>query len=561
MFKFLFLLFLPLMIGAGEPPVSPLNIPISFSGNYGELRNGRFHGGLDFRVGGGVGEKIYSIEEGYVYRVSVSPVGYGNGLYIKHPDGTISIYGHMLEFAPEIAKRVKAEQYRKQKFSVNLFFEPDEFPVHSHQFIGRVGNSGSSGAPHLHLELRDSSGNGPVNPIKRGYFDIKDQVPPIIQRVNFYSYTDTIGVPQTSLIRSFEGKNQQILHVGEKSYVAIDAIDKQAGTVAKLAVETYEVFVDDSLLYRFDVGDYTYEMQQSFNSLIEYREKMRSGVSMVKTWVESGNEFAPAKINSRDNGLIVLKDNEIHVVKVKVADQFGNSASRSFKVRRGGDSTKVHSFVAPAENHLYSIFLPWFAPFAYAGNGINVSFPVETFFSSIYFTIDASAGANGAYSSLWRIGDSEIAMKNVGKIEISASVPQKLQSKAFIAAVSSDGSISYCGGKYSNGAVKGKISSLGTYCVEVDTIPPIIEPRFNNPAAISRVGQAAFTIKDDLSGINTYSATIDGEWVLACYDKKYDKLWIRLDRDVISKRGEHTLILTVTDNKDNTSTYKTDFKW
>lgn len=560
MLRFLLLLLIPLAFSPDNPPSRPLDRHISFSGNYGELRDGRFHAGLDFRTGGVTGEKIYSIGEGYVYRASVSSTGYGNGLYIKHPDGSVSIYGHMLEFAPEIGERVRTEQYSKKKFQVNLYFEPGEIPVQAHQYIGRVGNSGSSGAPHLHLELRDPSGKGPVNPIARGYFDIKDGTPPVIRQVNFYSYTDTLGVPQTSLIASFEGKTKKVVEVGERSYIAVDAVDRQSGTPAKLAVESYQVFLDDSLLYRFDLGDYTFEEQECFCSLIEYSEKLRSGANMIKSWVECGNGFAPAKVQSRDRGLIVLKDNEIHSVKIIVADFFGNSASRSFKVRRGGAGEKPQGYIAPAQEHLYGTFLPWFAPLAFNGYGIKLSLPVEAFFSSVYFTIDKTADPSG-YSAVWKIGDEGTALKKSGKVEIDAALPKALQSKAFIAAISPDGSISYCGGKYSQGAVKGRIPGLGRYKVAVDTVAPVITPRFNSPAAIRRSGQAAFTIEDALSGIKSYEASVDGVWILSGYDKKYDKLTVWIDPKVVTSRGEHSLEVKITDNKGNISSYNTTFKW
>ena len=161
----------------------PLNIAPSFAGTYGELRSGRFHAGLDFRVGGVVGEPIYSIDEGYISRITVSSTGYGNGLYVTHPDGTTSIYGHMHEFAPEIAKRVEERQYANKSFSVNIALSPEDLPVERGQYLGTVGNSGSSAAPHLHFEVRNPDGSAPINVISAGYYRHKDEVPPVIQRV------------------------------------------------------------------------------------------------------------------------------------------------------------------------------------------------------------------------------------------------------------------------------------------------------------------------------------------------------------------------------------------
>lgn len=570
--NFLLLLFLiPLSIFGNHTDSlnikgKPLDLPISFSGNYGELRGGRFHAGLDFRVGGKVGDRIYSIDEGYLYRVTVSPSGYGNGVYIKHTDGTLSVYGHLLEFAPEIEAIVKNKQYSEKKFAVNVFFTPDEFPVSSHQFIGKVGNSGSSAAPHLHLEVRDSLGEGPLNPIAAGYFNVSDNVPPIIQRVNFYSFQDSTGVPETSLIDSFSGKASRVIEVGERTYVAIDAVDKQFGTVAKLSVEKYEVFLDDNSIFCFKLGNYSFKEQESFNSLIEYGESISSGNAMIKSFVEPGNSFYPDKITCENRGLIVLKDNEIHSLRVEVCDMFGNCARRNFKIRRGGDSI-LHEVPKDIDKPIFSSFVPWFAPYAFANSDIRVALPVRSLFSSIIFSVDTVSRDSFAcpiphtYSKIWRICDSRIALKKGAKIEIPADVPVELEDKALIVSISSDGKISSIGGKFIDGRLYGRMYSFGNMAVAVDTVAPLIVPRFKSPSSIGRSSQAAFTIKDELSGIGAFNATIDGEWVIARYDQKYDKLWIVLDPEVVTRGGKHTLMVVVSDKKDNSATYNCEFIW
>ena len=110
---------------AQEQAIRPLDVPMSFSGTYGELRHDHFHSGVDWRVGGKVGDDIHVIKSGYISRVSVSPWGYGNGIYVTHPDGTTSVYGHLLRFCEPVARRVEKEQYATESFSVNLRFHPD----------------------------------------------------------------------------------------------------------------------------------------------------------------------------------------------------------------------------------------------------------------------------------------------------------------------------------------------------------------------------------------------------------------------------------------------------
>lgn len=538
--------------GVGEKS-SPLNIPASFAGTYGELRSGRFHAGFDFRVGGVVGEPIYSIDDGYISRVTVSSTGYGNGLYITHPDGTTSIYGHMHNFSPEIARLVKERQYETESFNVNIVLDSDVFPVQRGDYIGNVGNSGSSAAPHLHFEVRQPDGSGPVNVISAGYFEHRDDVPPEIRRVNFYSYEDSTGLVQSELIKSFRGSSSKPLRVSDKFYVAVDAIDRQRGTPGKLGIEAYEFFLDGESVYRFELGDYTYKEQETFNSLIDYREMIRSGAVLVKSLVEPGNGFT-SKITSANNGVFCLDDEDVHQVKVVVEDLDGNKKVANFKVKRGINASE--------DTLKYERALPWFAPYAFARKGVKVSLPVMSLFRSESIEIDTVDVCGEFYSKVWQVHNPEVPMKNAGRISIEVeNLPDSLRSKAFLGYVSESGRVSYCGGQYSDGVVSGRLSSFGRYCVSVDTLGPKIQPRFTSAAAIRRGGQMSFTIKDDMSGIGNFRAEIDGKWVLAQFDRKYHKLWIVLDEEKVARGCQHELVLTVKDNRDNISTFKYNFKW
>jgi murein DD-endopeptidase MepM/ murein hydrolase activator NlpD len=99
---------------------SPLDIPLYLSGNFGELRSNHFHSGLDFKTQGATGQPVRAVDEGYISRIGVSPYGYGNALYIDHPDGKTSVYGHLERFAPQIEALVRDSQYRKESFSLNI---------------------------------------------------------------------------------------------------------------------------------------------------------------------------------------------------------------------------------------------------------------------------------------------------------------------------------------------------------------------------------------------------------------------------------------------------------
>ena len=157
--------------------------PISLSGSMGEFRAAHFHTGLDFRVGGVSGAPVYAVADGYISRITVSGGGYGNCLLVSHPNGTISLYGHLDAFSPKVAAYVEQEQYRRESFKISLDCPPEMFPVQKGEQIGKAGDTGDSGGPHLHFEIRYRDSlyeNSPVtaNLLGHGVFKPDDTLSP-----------------------------------------------------------------------------------------------------------------------------------------------------------------------------------------------------------------------------------------------------------------------------------------------------------------------------------------------------------------------------------------------
>ena len=245
--------------------------PMALSSTYGELRHNHFHAGLDWRTGGHSGVPLHAIKEGYVCRLSVSPVGYGNAVYIQHPDGTMSVYGHMQSFRKDIAERVREEQYKNKSYKVVFYPSPVDFPVAKGDLIGLSGNSGSSGGPHLHMEIRKDGDNLPVNYLADGTYPLKDTKPPVISRVGFYVYEDSCSVPVTLRLQMVSNpeKYKGTVSVSDHFYVAIDATDRLDGASGKMAVERYRVYLDSEKIFDFKVGDVPYSDGRYFACLVQ----------------------------------------------------------------------------------------------------------------------------------------------------------------------------------------------------------------------------------------------------------------------------------------------------
>jgi murein DD-endopeptidase MepM/ murein hydrolase activator NlpD len=157
----------------------PLDIPLYLSGNFGEIRSDHFHSGLDFKTQGVTGKNVYSVDDGYISRIKIQTMGYGNSIYISHPGGLTSVYGHLDRFSDTIANYVKACQYHKRTHTLDIYPDKESFKVKKGEIIAYSGNSGSSGGPHLHFELRGTSSQHPLNVLLYN-FDVKDDLPPRI---------------------------------------------------------------------------------------------------------------------------------------------------------------------------------------------------------------------------------------------------------------------------------------------------------------------------------------------------------------------------------------------
>jgi len=533
----------------------PLNLPVSLSGSYGELRAAHFHAGIDLRVGGVSGEPLYAAESGFISRVSVSAAGYGNALYIDHPDGKTTLYGHMHEFAPKIAKWVREQQYSKESFSINLYPDSALFPVKRGDVIGKAGNSGSSGGPHLHFEVRETQTQVPLNPIKEAGIKITDNIPPVIQKVNIYSISNMNSLPHREILYSLSESVQNVLSVTDTFYVAVLGVDKQNNTAARLAVAKYSYYLDGEKVFSFVPNNIPFDQGRYINSVVEFGEKQNNGHSMIKSWAEPGGGLK-SNIKAKDDGLFILNDDQIHTLKIELSDEHGNIAERSFKIKRGvaykpgllNDTLRVKS----------GVVMPWFLPNRYERDDIRVTIPPGSLYSTIFFEVD-TATINGL--KVWRVHTASTPIHNTGRISLKVNIPDNLSEKALIAMVDEKGRLSSIGGRYNAGWIDASMGSFGAFTVTLDTIKPRVVSPFKEGANLAGRASVRFTVSDDLSSIAEYKVTIDDKWILAAYDPKNSRVEVELKSDKIAKGKRHIIIVSVSDNRGNTNNFKSSFIW
>ena len=538
----------------------PLDVTPSLSGSYGELRSSHFHAGVDFRIGGAPGARLYAAERGYISRITVSPWGYGRALYITHPDGLTTIYGHMHLFSTKIEEYVRREQYRHESFSVNLYPDSTLLRVERGGYIGQAGNSGSSTAPHLHFEVRDTESDDTLNPLFVLNLDVKDNIAPVFESVNFYSISNVESIPVRSRIASYSREEKGVVIVTDTFYIAVAATDRQNDTPGKLSVYGYKYFLDDEMIFSFTPDMIPSGMGRYVNSVIEYSERQRfGGTYMIKSWIEPACGLM-ANIRAKNNGLFILKDDRNHKVRIELWDEHNNVIERVFNVKRGMAAVENSRNRTADSTHKRGrdIVMPWFLNNEIRESDFRYSLAPGSLYSSVMMNLRRDTIGNYAG---WRLHNEDTPLHRPATISIKANVHGSLRDKCLIAIVGSSGRLSSLGGEWNGEWLEARNSSFGLYTVALDTIAPRIVSPFKEGASLKGSKDIRFNISDNLSGIAGYNVYIDDKWIVAEYDPKNARLSVILDERVISRDKRHNISVEVMDERGNINRLKSSFIW
>ena len=271
--KFLFLLILFSASITAQVPnhlISPVDIPVTLSASFGELRPNHFHSGIDIKTQQQIGLPMYSIDDGYVWRISISPGGYGNCLYLKHKD-VISVYAHLDRFTPEITEWIRDYQYKNKTFSMDAYLQPNEIPVKQGDLVAWGGNSGSSGGPHLHFEIRDTTGVYVYD--AQPLYNVYDNVYPRFKNIainpvsgqgvvdNSYTYK-MYGVKRTGTGKYVANKIKAWGKIG----IEVKAFDYMTGQNNFYGVKSLKLLVDDKLTFSYIMDKFSLEDTRYINS-------------------------------------------------------------------------------------------------------------------------------------------------------------------------------------------------------------------------------------------------------------------------------------------------------
>lgn len=539
---------------------NPLNIAIHASGNFGELRGSHFHAGLDIKTQQRIGLPVYAPADGYVSRIKVSTWGYGKALYIDHPNGMTTVYGHLSSYEGAIAQRVFDTHYKQRVFEIEIFPKRNEIPVKKGDIIAYTGNTGGSGGPHLHYEFRDTKTQAIVNPLSWGMKAmLTDTEAPTVNSVYAYPISQDAVINKTirPVALTYKTINgvltaDPITAKGKISF-GIDMYDTANYNANKNGVYKVATFVNGKPSFSYQFDTFAFSESGFVNALIDYGHASRTKSKVQKMFIDKPYPLSVLTVDKGTNGVLDVKPGESYTYKIVASDYHGNQTTIEIPIVYADDFVaRVESKdVSGAES--YEVVST--REMILEKNFATVSIPANTFYQDFTFLFDAKDKIVTLHK------DEVAAFKNITlTVDMSSfGLNEADMKKAYLAQVAPNGSKSYLKTHKKGNIFTAYTKKLGNYSYGIDNIPPkIYQPSFKEGDWLSNASEISFLIQDVDTGINTIEGTINGKWILLDYDYKTKKI-VHLFRDGVVGSGRNDVVIKVTDNMNNEATYSTHF--
>lgn len=537
------------------PPVAG---PIHLTGTCGELRPDHFHAGAD--IDGRVGDAVFAAADGYVDRIRVQESGYGNVMYVKHPNGYTTVYAHLDRFAPEIQRFVRENQYRLERFEVELTPPDAMFRVKKGQEIAKLGNTGGSTGPHLHYEVRSPSGKT-INPLLCG-LPVTDNVAPDLRDMKIYflgENREVLGSKAFPLLKDKKGviglEDDTVGIGGWRIGFAVKTYDHTTGHRNDNGVFSVALWADEQLAFEWKAEAFDFDETRYLNAHIDYSAKRRYGAWFHRCFVLPGDKLSNYTPTPTMGAIQIYQDKPVKI-RIKISDASGNSNTLIFWVIRNENAMETFT------SEPYQFELPYDADSRIDLDGFSMAMTKGTIYEKLAFQYSTTPDeSSGIYSPMHHLHDDRTPVHKYFDLSIRpGNLPPELRNKAVIANCN-EGRPDNCGGTWQGEMLKTRVRNFGDYCIMADTVAPAIKPVIF-AADMRKKNSMAFRISDNFAISGTadgmrYRGTVDGKWILFEYDKKRARLTYDFDEHV--GPGEHVLKLAVTDDKGNERVFEGKF--
>lgn len=527
----------------------PLNIPISLAGNFGELRPNHYHMGLDIKTNKVQNYSVFAAADGYIARVKIEPFGFGRAIYINHPNGYTTVYGHLNNFSATLERYVKQEQYRLESWAVSLEIPAGLFPVKRGDFIAYSGTTGGSQAPHLHFEIRETATDINLNPLLFG-LPVPDQLPPEILRLALYDRNRSIYEQSPQIIpvrktgRIYLSAPLLIITHTDKVSLAITSYDWQTGSSNLNGIYQAILYDNGAEQIRFTMDRIGYDNTRNLNAHIDYKTRSNGGA-----WLQHLTEL-PGYQNSiyqrgKGDGVINLADGRVHNIKVMVKDANGNSAELNCRLQYKPPASIFTEYPG-------KMFFPGMLDVVEAAPDCEFYVSEKGLYDSVRINYRKTFSKDEeVVSAVHSIGEAYIPLQDslVVRIKPNRDLNPELMDRVVMEQFA-ESKNEVLKVRWQKGWASAAFREFGNFQLVVDSIPPEISLLgWSHGADLSKAARISIAVKDNLRAYKNFRAELDGKWLRFTNDKGGNFIYTF---DENCGPGAHELRIRVEDESGNT---------